>query len=89
MWEALGGEGLCSLTAWPEYDEEKTKTSEIEIAFQVCGKTKGTVLVPAGCDEDTAFGIINANEKFVQYINGKTIIKKIYVKDKIFNIVVK
>lgn len=89
MWEKLGGKGLCSLTAWPEYDEEKTKTSEVEIAFQVCGKTKGTVLVPAGCDEDTAFGIISENEKLSQYFNGKTIIKKIFVKDKIFNIVVK
>lgn len=89
VWESLGGKGLCSLAEWPEYDENKIKTSEVEIAVQVLGKTKGTITVPAGCDEQTAFDLINGSAKFRPLIDGKTIVKKIFVPDRIFNIVVK
>lgn len=89
MWELLGQKGLCSLTPWPEYDEEKTKVSEAEIAIQINGKLKGTITVPSGCDEATAFATIEQTGKLDSYTNGKTIVKKIYIADRIFNIVVK
>jgi leucyl-tRNA synthetase len=89
IWETLGGEGFISLTPWPEYDEAKTKDSEIEIAVQICGKMRGTIDVPAGAEEDVAFDLIMKDEKLASFFAGKTIVKKIYVKNKIFNIIAK
>ncbi len=89
LWETLGGEGLCSLAEWPRYDEEKIKVDEVEIAVQICGKVKATVTVPADCDEQTAFEIIESSGEVTSYTEGKSIVKKIYVPNRIFNIVVK
>jgi len=89
MWEKLGGEGFCSTASWPEYDEALTIDDEKEIAVQVCGKLKGTVMIPAGCEEDVAWDIITKNSVIMANLEGKQIIKKIYIKDKIFNIVAK
>ncbi|HAN22051.1 MAG: leucine--tRNA ligase [Clostridiales bacterium GWF2_36_10] len=89
MWQNLGGKGLCSLAAWPQYNEEKIKVSEVEIAIQINGKLKGAVTVPSSCDEATAFSAIEKTGKLALYTDGKAIVKKIYITDRIFNIVVK
>ena len=85
----LGSKELLAISPWPEYDEAKTVDSTVEIAIQLCGKMKGTVLVPADCDEDTAFKTIIDSGKLGDQLDGKTIVKKIYVKNRIFNIVAK
>ncbi len=89
MHEALGGKGLLSLAKWPDYDESKLVKSTCEIAVQVCGKLKGTVTLPVDCDEETAWNEICACEKLSGCLDGKTVIKRIYIKNKIFNIVAK
>ncbi len=89
MWEKLGGKGFCSVASWPEYDEALTIDDEKEIAVQVCGKLKGTVMIPAGAEEDVAWDIITKNADIMANLEGKQIIKKIYIKDRIFNIVAK
>ena len=89
MWEKLGQKGFCSVAAWPEYDEALTVDDEKEIAVQVCGKLKGTIVIPAGAEEDAVWDIIQANEGIMASLEGKQIIKKIYIKDKIFNVVAK
>ncbi len=89
IYESLGGEGLCSLSAWPTFDEEKLKVQETEIAVQMMGKLKGTVKVPTDCDEDTAWNAVMASGVITSALEGKTVVKKIYVKNRIFNIVVK
>lgn len=89
MWEKLGGKGFCSLAEWPQYDEALTVDDEKEIAVQVCGKLKGTVVIPAGAEEDAVWEIITADAAIMANLEGKQIIKKIYIKDKIFNIVAK
>ena len=89
MWEKLGQKCFCSTAAWPAYDEALTIDDEKEIAVQVCGKLKGTVVIPAGAEEDTVWDIIQNNENVMASLEGKQIIKKIYIKDKIFNIVAK
>ncbi len=89
MWEKLGQSGFCSLAEWPSYDEALTIDNEKEIAVQVCGKLKGTVVIPAGAEEDTVWDIITANSDIMASLEGKQIIKKIYIKDKIFNVVAK
>ena len=89
MWANLGMNGFCSTAEWPSYDEALTVDDEKEIAVQVCGKLKGTVVIPAGAEEDAVWDIISANADIMASINGKQIVKKIYIKDKIFNIVAK
>ena len=89
IWEALGGEGFCSLAKWPEYDEAKTIDSTVEIALQVNGKLKGTILLPLNCPKDEAVAAAKADERIASAIKGKTIIKEIAVPNRIINIVVK
>ena len=89
VWESIGGEGFCSLAAWPEFDEAKTVLSTVEIAVQVCGKLKGVVTMPKGVDKDTALEIAKADERVAAAIAGKTVVKEIVVPDKIVNLVVR
>lgn len=89
MWERIGGKGLCSVAPWPEYNEALTVDDEKEIAVQVCGRLRGTLLIPAGSEEDAVWEMIASKPEFAPFLEGKTVIKKIYVKDRLFNVVVK
>ncbi len=89
MWEKAGGEGLCSLTEWPKYDEAKTVDSTIEIVVQINGKLKGRLMVAADISKDDAIAAAKADEKVASELNGKNVIKEIYVPGKLVNIVAK
>jgi len=89
IWEQLGGKGLLALAGWPEYDEAKTVDATIEIAVQICGKLKGTISIAADADQATAIAAAKADEKIAAALDGKTIVKEIYVPGKIVNIVAK
>jgi len=89
IWSILGHEGTIAFESWPVYDEEAIKEDTIEIAVQINGKVKATIEV--GVDEESESAIAKANDnKYVQAaIAGKTVVKEIYVKGRIVNIVVK
>ena len=87
MWEAEGGEGLCSLAAWPKYDEAKTVDATVELPVQINGKVRGTVSLPLNCPKDDA--IAAAKEVVAASLEGKTVVKEIVVPNKIINIVVR
>ena len=89
VWAELGGEGFCSAAEWPVYDEAKTKVSSVEIAVQICGKLRGKITIPAEATEEEAFAAAMADETLAPQLAGKQIIKKIYVKGRLFNIVAK
>ncbi len=89
IWEQLGGEGFCSLAPWPEYDEAKTVDNTVEIAVQVNGKLKATVMLPLNCPKDEAIALAKADERVAAAIEGKAIVKEIAVPNKIVNIVVR
>lgn len=89
MWHSLGETSLLSISKWPEFDEAKTVDDTVTIAVQICGKTRATINVPNGADEDTVKAAALSDARVKQFTDGKTIIKLIYVKNKIFNIVVK
>ncbi len=89
MWAELGGEGLCSLAAWPEWDEAKTVDSTVEVAVQVNGKLRATVMMPLNSTKEDAIAIAKADTRVAAAIEGKTVIKEISVPNKIVNIVVK
>jgi leucyl-tRNA synthetase len=87
LWEKIGGEGRVYQTSWPEYEEAKTVESTIEIAVQVNGKTRGTL--PVGKDDPKDAVLAKAKETIADKLEGKTIVKEIYVPGRIVNIVVK
>jgi len=84
--EMLGFKPICE-SAWPEYDEAKTIDSEIELPVQINGKVKGTIKISLDATEDVVKEL--AHKELAELLDGKTIVKEIYVKNKIFNIVVK
>lgn len=84
--QEFGFKPICE-SSWPEYDESKTIDSEIEIPVQINGKLKGTIKVANDSDEETVKAL--AHKELAELLDGKTIVKEIYVKNKIFNIVAK
>jgi len=89
MWELAGFDGDMTYAPWPEYDESKTVLSEVEIAVQIMGKVRGKITVPADADEAAVMEIAKADERIASMLDGKQIIKTIYVKGKLLNIVAK
>ncbi len=87
--EALGFDTLLAVTAWPTYEEAKCVDSEIEIAVQVNGKVRAKLNVAADCTQEDAIAAAKADEKIAAEISGKTVIKELYVKGRLVNIVVK
>ena len=89
IWQIIGEKARIYQTVWPEYEEEKTIENEVEIAVQVNGKVKATIKVTLEEEQDSV------REKAMQVtsvkgeVENKTIVKEIYIKGKIYNIVVK
>lgn len=86
LWQIVGGEGYLYQTTWPEYDEAKTVESTVEIAVQINGKTKGTIII--GKDDAKDDVIAKAKESIADKLTGN-IVKEIYVPGRIVNIVAK
>ncbi len=89
IWEKIDGEGLCSVAPWPEYDEAKTVDDTVTIGVQVNGKLRGNVDIAKDADKDVAISAAKENDKVASFIDGKTVVKEIYVPGKIINIVIK
>ena len=86
LWEALGHDTSVFAQGWPEYDADKMKDDEVEIAVQINGKTKAVLSIPADMSKEDA--IAAGKELIASKIEG-TIVKEIYVPKRIVNIVVK
>jgi leucyl-tRNA synthetase len=94
MWELTGfaakNEGKMAMQMnWPVYDEKKTVDAEREMAVQVNGKLRSTIVVAADADEQTIIDTACADEKIQRQLNGMEIVKTIVVKNKIINLIVK
>lgn len=89
IWETIGGEGLLSLSQWPEYEESKTVEDSIEIGVQVNGKVRGTIVIPNGCAKEEALELAKKDERVASFLEGKNLVKEIYVPNKIVNFVAK
>ena len=87
LWQIIGGEGRVYETAWPEYDEAKTVESTVEIAVQINGKTRATMMIGKEDAKDDV--LAKAKENIADKLEGKNIIKEIYVPGRIVNIVAK
>ena len=87
--EKMGFDTLLAVTEWPTFDEAKCVEAEIEIAVQVNGKVRAKLMIPADCTQEEAIAKAKADEKIAAEMAGKTVIKELYVKGRLVNIVVK
>ena len=89
LWQQAGFEGMLNEAEWPKYDEAKCADSTVEIAVQVNGKIKARINVAADISAPDAIAAAKADGAVAAAIEGKSIIKELYVPKKLVNIVVK
>ncbi|MGN1126346.1 MAG: leucine--tRNA ligase [Ruminococcus sp.] len=90
VWESCSlGKGIVAEQSWPLFDESKCKEEEIEIVVQVNGKIKAKLMIPADAEQSEAISLAKADENVQKAVDGMNIIKEIYVKGRLVNIVVK
>ena len=89
LWQQAGFEGMLNEAEWPKYDEAKCADSTVEIAVQVNGKIKARINVAADISAPDAIAAAKADGAVTAAIEGKSIIKELYVPKKLVNIVVK
>ena len=87
LWNMLGHNNTIAYEKWPTYNESKTVSNQITLPIQFNGKLKGTISI--NIDEDESYVKQKVHEAIDSKLEGKTIVKEIYVKNKIYNIVVK
>ncbi|MFR7874341.1 MAG: leucine--tRNA ligase [Christensenellales bacterium] len=87
LWNKLGHSETITYSKWPTYDEEKTKNDTINLPIQINGKLKATIQIAT---DETEENIKEAVHKAIESkLDGKSIVKEIYVKNRIYNVVVK
>ncbi len=89
IYETYGFGGVLNEQSWPEYDEALCQDETVEIVVQICGKVKTKLQIQAGADQETVLAQAAADPKIASLIEGKQIIKQIYVQNKLVNFVVK
>ena len=89
LWNKLGHNDTITYEAWPTFDETKLVEDTINLPVQVNGRLRATVGVSVDASEDEIKQAVHDNSSIKTQLEGKTIVKEIYVKNKIYNIVVK
>ena len=89
LWAILGHSESLTYEPWPVFDPAKAKDDVITMAIQVNGKTRSTLDVPVDITKDEFLNLAKADEKITKLLEGKSIVKEIYVPGKICNIVIK
>ena len=87
--EVLGNKEMLARAKWPEYDPAKCVDAAVEIAVQVSGKIKARLMIPTDSTEEAVKALVMADANVQTALAGKTVIKEIYVKGKLYNIVAK
>ncbi|HHY44857.1 MAG TPA: leucine--tRNA ligase [Firmicutes bacterium] len=89
LWEIVGFGKPIYKQSWPTWDEEKTVEDTVEIAVQVNGKVRAVVAVSREASQDEAREAVMAEEAVTKHLEGKTVVKEVYIPQKIYSIVVK
>ncbi|MCM1363489.1 MAG: leucine--tRNA ligase [Faecalibacterium sp.] len=89
LWDVMNFGGTVTDQKWPSYDESKCVDDTIEIAVQVNGKVRARLNVDANIESEDAIALAKQDEKIAAEINGKNIVKELYIKGRLVNIVVK
>jgi leucyl-tRNA synthetase len=89
LWSALGHTKTLAYEPWPVHDEKYLVESEVEIPVQLNGKLRGKITVPAGADQPTVEAAAKAEATIASQLEGKTIVKTVFVQGKMVNFVVR
>ncbi len=89
IWSTLGEKDSVFTSTWPQYNEDLLVEDSTEIAIQINGKLRGTAMMPSDIENDDAFKLAMEVENVKKHIEGKDIIKKIFVPGKLVSFVVK
>ncbi len=89
IWQRLGHTDELAYRKWPEYDEAKTLDEMIDLPIQVNGKLRANIDIMKDASNDEVKTQVHNCEKIKSYIEGKEIVKEIYVPNRIYNIVIK
>ena len=87
LWNKLGHNESIAYEPWPTFDEEKTKNDTMNLPIQINGKLRATIEIAMNEDEQKIKELVH--EVIKDRLDGKSIVKEIYVKNKIYNVVVK
>src|SRR5712692_9080204 len=88
LWEMLGHTGGLWTARWPGFDEALTREDEVEIPVQVNGRLRGKVKVAVGTGEEEVVKLAQADPVIAPHLAGKRIVKRIFVPDRLLNLVV-
>ena len=89
LWQKLGMSESLAFEKWPVYDEKLLVKEEYQIPVQINGKVRDNITLPVGCSQEEAFERSKQSEKVRKYIDGKTVVKVIFIKNRIMSIVVR
>lgn len=89
IWQILGHDNTIAFESWPTYDESKCVDDSVEIAIQINGKVKEKLVISAEATNEEALTLAKSMDKIAEAIEGKQIIKELYVKGRLVNIVVR
>jgi leucyl-tRNA synthetase len=87
LWEMLGHKNGLWTVGWPAFNPDLAKQEEVEIVVQVSGRVRGKVKAPAGAAQQEVLKLAQAETSVTAHLDGKKIVKVIYVPDKLLNIV--
>ena len=88
LWQRLGAPGRAAAAPWPAYDPAKLTAAEVRLVFQVNGKHRADQLVPVGLAQEAAVAAARAHPKVAPFLEGKNLVKVVYVPGRILNLVV-
>jgi leucyl-tRNA synthetase len=89
LWRRLGHTQSVHVQAWPQYDPDALVEDAIVVPIQINGKLRDTISVPTGLSKDEAMAAAHESPKIATLLDGKNIVKFIWVPDKLINLVVK
>ena len=89
LWQRFGHDETITYQPFPTFEEKYLVDDEIEVPVQINGKVKARINVAADADQDAVFEVALADAKIAELINGKNVVKKIYVPGRMVNLVVK
>ena len=88
LWSRMGHKGLLEKEAWPKYNAKLLVADEIMYVVQINGKVRGDVTVAADAHEGAVVAAAKQDERVVKYLEGKKIVKQVFVKGRLVNFVV-
>ncbi len=89
MWVNAGFDGMLNETVWPEFDEAKCVDSTVEIVVQINGKIRARINIPVDISSEDAIALAKNESAVISELEGKNIVKEIYIPKKLINIVVR